>query len=56
MPEVDTIKTHHDEFTGPGSAYQVIKQHENNQSNSSNVLPVFITISELEKKNKNKIN
>jgi len=40
------------EFTGPGSAYQVIKQYNKTQCDASGYEPVIITLTEVEKKKK----
>jgi hypothetical protein len=44
------------EFTGPGSAYQVIKQYEKGLYDKSGYKPVIIKPIEVEKKNKNRLN
>jgi len=47
-----TIGVNPSEFTGPGSAYQVIKQYNKKLGDASGYKPVIITLTEVEKKKK----
>ena len=61
LPNFNTFSNNIDvvlrsEFTGPGSAYQVVKQYNKNMGDESGRLPIIIKPDETEKKNKNRIN
>ena len=50
MPSSTNEPKPYTEFTGPGSAYQVIKQYEKGQLNQSGEKPVFVKPEPTQKK------
>ena len=50
----DEIKSLPGEYTGAGSAYQVLKQYSKGELDASGYKPVFVTPDVIEKKKKNR--